>query len=251
MSLALPPSSGLALHLAAWWPNAEGGAGLQHGQGLPSWKNRGSGVADATQATAAHQPTFKTTSTRWPAVAFDSISDRLTVASSASTLKALHETATFDVFVCLRAAKNTYGVVAGSAFNSGESGFLLERNHLPVGSLAFWLFCGGSGYRICNTFSLGVPDSDFEPGVVNKMLFRGAGSGVALSASQDFTTFLSGGGAVPALPTGNMTNDLSIGAFSGAHFFGGDLLDLAIYTRNLSAGELATMATYYSERYGA
>jgi hypothetical protein len=36
----------------------------------------------------------------------------------------------------------------------------------------------------------------------------------------------------------------------GSIFFGGDILDIAIYNRNLSGAELTTMSDYYAERYG-
>lgn len=254
MTLSLPPSSGLALHLAAWEPNGNQGAGLVSGSFMPTWKNRGSGVADAVQASTAHQPQWKAARNRWPAVQFDSVSDRFDLPSSDSTLKFIHETGIFDVFIAIRGAVNKYGVVMGSAFNGGELGFVIERSHITAGApLTFYLFLGAAGYRVISTDGyLTPPLGVFEPGRANKMLFRATGVGSYLRASADFSTFVGGaGGAVlPALPTGNATNALQVGAITSAYFFGGEILDVAIYNRNLSAGELTTMSTYFLERYG-
>lgn len=250
MPLSFPPTSGLVLHLAAWEPNGSQGAGLLSGGPMASWKNRGSGVADATQATAANQPTWKAAANRWPAVSFDSISDRFTLPSSAATLKFIHETGVFDMFVCARASKNAYGVIAGSAFNGGELGFLLERQANPEAYLQLYLFLGASGFRSHSTYGLGTPNRNFEAGVVNKMLFRSTGIGAQIQSSSGFVSFTSGGGTLPALPVGNATNDTTVGSYGAAQFYGGELLDFAIYNRNLSAGELTTMSTYFSERYG-
>lgn len=257
MALSLPPSSGLALHLAAWQPNGNEGAGLVSGSFMSTWKNRGSGVADAVQATAANQPQWKSARNRWPAVQFDSVSDRFDIPSSESSLKFLHETGTFDIFVALRGAVNKYGVVIGNAFNVGDLGFLIERVHNIAGApLTFYLFLGPGTYRQFATSTYYVPAApSFEPGKASKVMFRAAGVGSRLQSSADFSTFLSttGGGAgavLPALPTGNATLATQVGAAGSNYFFGGEILDVAIYNRNLAAGELTTMATYFSERYG-
>lgn len=257
MALSLPPSSGLALHLAAWEPNGNQGAGLVSGSFMPTWKNRGSGVADASQAASAHQPQWKAARNRWPAVQFDSVSDRFDIPSSESTLKFIHETAVFDIFVALRGAANKYGAVVGNAFNVGDLGFVIERVHNVVGApLTFYLFLGPGTYRQIATSSYFVPSApSFEPGRANKLLFRAAGVGSRLQASADFSFFYSttGGGAgaaVPALPTGNSTLITQVGGVGSNYFFGGEVLDVAIYDRNLNAGELTTMSTYFSERYG-
>lgn len=257
MALSLPPSTGLALHLAAWEPNGNQGAGLVSGSFMSTWKNRGSGVADAAQVAPAHQPQWKAARNRWPAVQFDSISDRFDIPSGDSTLKFIHETAVFDIFVALRGAVNKYGVVMGNAFNVGDMGFLIERVHNVANApLTFYLFLGPGTFRLLPTNSYFVPaPPSFEPGRANKMLFRAAGVGSRVQASNDFSVFYSttGGGsgaAIPALPSGNATQAAQVGAIGSNHFLGGEVLDIAIYNRNLSAGELATMSTYFSERYG-
>lgn len=257
MALSLPPSSGLALHLAAWEPNGNEGAGLVSGSFMPTWKNRGSGVADASQATAANQPQWKSARNRWPAVQFDSVSDRFDIPSSDSTLKFVHETGVFDIFVALRGAVNKYGVIIGNAFNTGDLGFLVERTHNVANApLTFYLFLGPGTFRVLPTNSYFVPaPPSFEPGRANKMLFRAAGVGSRLQASNDFSLFYTttggaSGGPLPALPVGNATNVATVGSYGAAHFFGGEILDVAIYDRNLSAGELVTMSAYFSERYG-
>lgn len=256
MALSLPPSSGLALHLAAWEPNGLEGAGLVSGSFMSTWKNRGSGVADAVQATSAHQPQWKAARNRWPAVQFDSVSDRVDIPSGDSTLKFVHETAVFDFFVAIRGAVNKYGAIIGNAFNLGDMGFLIERAHNIAGApLTFYLFLGAGTYRAFAMSTYFLTPPSFEPGRAAKMLFRCAGIGSRLQASADFTTFLSttGGGAgdvIPALPVGNSTLGVQVGATNSNYFFGGEILDLALYSRNLSAGELATMSAYFSERYG-
>jgi hypothetical protein len=251
VALSLPPSSGLALHLAAWEPNGNEGAGLVSGSFMPTWKNRGSGVADAAQATSAHQPQWKAARNRWPAVQFDSVSDRFDIPSSDSTLKFIHETGVFDIFVALRGSVNKYGVILGNGFNPGDLGFLLERVHnVARAPLTFYLWLGAS-FRVHPTNSFHVPTPpSFEPGVANKLLVRCAGVGTQIQSSANFSTFFSGGGALPALPTGNASNITTVGGYGSNYFFGGELLDVAIYNRNLSAGELTTMSTYFSERYG-
>lgn len=247
--MALPPSSGLVLHLAAWEPNGNQGSGLVSGSFMSTWKNRGSGVADAVQASSAHQPCWKAAENRWPAVQFDSVSDRFDLPGSASTLKFLHETAVFDIFIAVRGAVNKYGVIFGGAFNGGDRGVLIERSHTEAGApLTFYLFMGASGYRVLpagNYFN-----ASLEPGKANKVLFRAAGVGSQVQASNDLETFFSAGAAIPALPVGDATTDAQIGAYGSSHFLGGEILDILIYNRNLTAGELITMDTYFSERYG-
>lgn len=257
MALTLPPSSGLALHLAAWEPNGLEGSGLASGDYLATWKNRGTGVADASQATRTHQPTWKSARNRWPAVSFDSVSDRLDIPSSDSTLKFVHETGVFDLFLTLRGGVNKYGAVIGNAFNVGDLGFLVERVHNIAGApLTFYLFLGAGTYRQFATSTYYVPAApSFEPGKSAKVMFRGAGVGSRLQSSADFSTFLSttGGGAgavLPALPAGNATLVAQVGGTGSNYFFGGEVLDIALYDRNLNAGELTTMATYLNERYG-
>lgn len=247
------PSYGLKLHLAAWYPNAAEGAPLVSGAPLATWANRGSGVSDATQASTAHQPRWKAAG-NLRAVQFDSVSDRLDVASSDSTLAFIHTTGVFDIFLCLRASSNKAGVVCGSAYNTGDKGFLVERTHTTVGSpLTLYLFLGPGEYRTYPTANYFA--ASFEPGVSNKILFRGQGEGTRLQASTgDFATITptAGGGsaaALPALPTGNATNPLQIGAQGGGNFFGGDIFDVAIFNRNLSTSELVTMKNYFAERY--
>lgn len=256
MALTLPPASGLRLHFAAWQPNGTEGAGLVSGSSLATWKNRGS-TSDAI-ASEPNQPTWKSDYNRWPAVNFDSVSDIMTVPGSISSLNFIHETAVFDIFVAVRGAVNKYGVIAGNAFNLTDTGFLIERVHNVAGApLTFYLFLGpGGGYRYFPTSGYWLPvHPSFEPGVANKMLFRCSGVGTRLQASQDFSTFFttSGGGAgaaVATVPTGNATLETSIGGVGGSYFYGGEIMDVIIYDRNLSAGELSTMSTYFSERYG-
>lgn len=257
MALSLPPTSGLALHLAAWEPNGNEGAGIESGAYMATWKNRGSGVADASQATRTHQPQWKAARNRWPAVQFDGVSDRLDISGSASTLKFIHETGVFDIFLTLRGQVNKYGAVIGNSFNVGDLGFYVERVHNVVGApLTFYLFLGPGVFRSFATSTYYVPAApSFEPGRANKVLFRAAGVGSRIQSSADFSTFFttSGGGAgaaLPTLPVGNATFDAQVGATSSNYFLGAEFLDIAIYNRNLSAGELTTMGTYLSERYG-
>ncbi len=248
MSLVLPPSSGLKLHLAAWEPNTAQGAPLYSGAFMPSWKNRGSGVADAAQASTAHQPQWKAAINRWPSVGFDGVSDRLDLSGSNSTLKFIHETAVFDIFIAIRASQNKYGNIIGNADGNSEQGFLIDRTHVAPGApLVFYLWCNGTyvSFVTGNYMS-----ASFESGVANKMLFRGAGVGTNLKASNDFVTIYSETATIPALPVGNATRDAQVGAQNSANFFGGEIMDVLIYNRNLSAGELTTMATYFMERYG-
>lgn len=256
MALSLPPSSGLALHLAAWQPNGNEGAGLVSGSFLPTWKNRGSGVSDAAQATSSHQPQWKAARNRWPSVQFDSVSDRLDIPGGESSLKFIHETATFDVFVALRASVNKYGAIIGNAFNVGDRGFLIERNYNIIGApLTMYLFLGAGSYRAFAMSTYFPVTPSFEPGVANKALFRAAGNGSRMQCSIDFASFLSttGGGAgaaISGLPTGDSTLGVQVGGVNSNYFFGGEIFDVAIYNRNLDAGELATMSAYFSERYG-
>ncbi len=248
------PSNGLKLHLASWYPNAAEGAPLSSGSFLSSWANRGSGVADAAQASTAHQPQWKASGAS-RAVQFDSVSDRLDIASSASTLAFIHTTGIFDIFFCARASSNKPAVLGGSAYNTGDKGWLIERTHnVTSAPLTFYLFLGPGTYRtfpVVNYFL-----ASFDAGVPNKILFRGQGVGTRLQAATgDFTTIYStsGGGAaavLPTLPSGDATNDTQIGAQGSGNFFGGDIFDVAIFSRNLATAELETMAAYFSERYG-
>lgn len=253
--MTTPPASGLKLHLASWDPNGNDGAGLGSGSYMATWKNRGSGVADAAQAASANQPQWKAHETDF-AVQFDSVSDTFSIASSTSTLKFIHETATFDIFLALRGGCSKYSVPIGNAYGTSDLGFFVERNiNVSPAPLTFWLMLGGGAYRIFQTATYFTPTPSFDLGVASKILFRCAGVGSRLSASVDFSTFVqtSGtgvSGTIPTLPTGDATNNTQLGALNGAHYFGGDFLDVAIYNRNLSAGELTTMATYFSERYG-
>ncbi len=253
MSLVLPPSSGLQLHLAAWEPNTAQGAPLYSGAFMPSWKNRGSGVADAAQASSENQPQWKAAQNRWPVVQFDGVSDRFGIASSTTTLAFIHETGLFDIILAIRPAANRAAVVAGNAYSGGETGFTLERVYQVEGApLNFYVFCGVDSYRVFtsgNYFS-----APCEPGQARKYLFRGRGPNTQLQASPDLATIYTSIGAtglLPAtLPVGPATYDTQIGAINGANFFGGEIMDFMVYDRNLSSGELATMVTYFNERYG-
>lgn len=241
------PSTGLKLHLAAWNPNGNEGAGLVSGSFLPTWTNLGSGVGDAAQASTAHQPQWKAKGVH-RAVQFDSVSDRLEIASSDSTLSFIHTTGIFDISVVARGAANKYGVIIGSAYNTGDKGILLERNFDQLGApLTLWFFGGASGFKLFQTASYLSPTPSFEPGKISKVLFRG--NGTHLQGSADYSTVVTGP-ALGTLPTGSATNTLQVGAFNGAHFYAGDILDIAIYSRNLSASELTTVSTYLNERYG-
>jgi len=254
VTLRLPPTSGLKLHLAAWQPNGIEGAGLVSGQGMATWTNRGTGVADGVQNNTAHQPQWKAARNRWPAVQFDSVSDRIDIPSSASTLAFIHETAVFDIFLAFRPSANKAMLVCGNAYNTGDKGFVVERNQTIVGSpITFYLFLGPGEFRSFTTNNFFT--ASFEPGVANKLLFRAAGVGSRLQGSNDFETIYSTtgngtGATLPTLPTGDATADCQIGAQNSANFYGGEILDVAIYNRNLSTVELNTMSAYFNERYG-
>lgn len=224
---------------------------------MATWKNRGTGVADGTQATATNQPTWKSAANRWPAVGFDGVADRFDLVGSESSLKWVHETGVFDLVVALRGGVNKYSAIIGNAFNVGDLGFLVERVHNIAGApLTFYLFLGPGVYRAHATSTYHVPAApSFEPGKTAKVLFRGSGVGTRLQSSADFSTFFtsSGGGpgdVLPALPVGNATLAAQVGAAGNNYFFNGEILDVALYDRNLSVGELATMATYLNERHG-
>jgi hypothetical protein len=237
----------LVLHLAAWNPNTyEGGGQSLLSEGfIGTWKNLGSGVADAIQA-SGNQPQWKAYGSNF-AVQFDGVSNLLEMASSASTLKFIHETAIFDIFVAARGGTSKNSVIIGNAYTTSEKGFIVERTGTAAGGyLTFWLWLGGA-FRAFQTSSYLSPIPSFEIGTANKVLFRG--NGTNLQGSANLST-ITNGPSLPALPVGDATYACQIGAMNGQYFYGGDILDIAIYNRNLSAGELTTMSDYYSERYG-
>ena len=192
---------------------------------------------------------LKASLSRSAVVAFDGTSDTMALPSSDSTLAFLHTSAVFDIFVCARAKRNKYGVLCANSFNPPDKGITIDRDP-NTHELTLFIWMAGV-FKSLPTSSY-FPDSSakFLPGIANKLLFRSQGTGTVLSASANFVNFYGGVGALPALPVGNATAPMTIGSYAAGNFLDFDLHDLLIYNRNLSSGELVTMGTYFSERYG-
>lgn len=211
-----------------------------NGDKLTTWTNNGT-IANFTQATDAAKPLLLKNSNE-NAVHFDGEFDIMTSTGSAATTGFVMSTGVFDLILSLRRTNSTQGQerrVVGNC--EGQAGLFVGLNTEANTEGTFWIILGnGSGllinYRTTAFAPLGAP---------MKILIRGDGS--QLRISTNFSTFEDvafGAG----LGAGSAFYDFSVGGANPSQTtpktFEGDMYEVLLYDRNLSAGELTQVQSY-------
>ena len=219
------------------WLAADRITGLADGDPVTTWADRSGQGNHATQSTTAAKPLFKTgIAGGRPVVRFDGVDDYLTVANEPT-----FDLSTFPIFVVGKAS-NDGGTFLGKVTFAG----LVtdnDRRKIQVRRASSTQFVLYSGSDSANKASGTVTWTSFN---VLTAVFRGA---------TDYTLALNGAAsdfATPTLDAATFNNASAIigAATSGAEFLTGDIAEIVVYNRALSATERKAVEFYLGSRYG-
>lgn len=219
------------------WLVADRIMGLVDGDPVSTWADASGQGNNATQSTTAAKPLWKVNIAGGrPVVRFDGVDDYLTVANAAN-----FDLATPTIFVVGVASAGT-GTFTGKLTFAGGVGDA-NRRKLDVRRASSTTFSFQSGADSMFKASGTLSWSGFN---VMSIVARGA---------TDYTLAVNGTAADATTPTIDLTtyntSALIIGAgTSGAEFLTGDIAEVVIYNRALSAAERKQVERYLGARYG-
>src|SRR5215471_9045052 len=206
--------------LKAWWKADS--LGLTDGTAVSSWGDSSASGIALTQATSANQPIFKTNILNGnPVVRFDGIDDRLRAASTLGLSQ-----------------PNTIFIVVGN-WNSSTAGNLVD---VATGDGARQLVAYDTGVALGFYAGTGfVSDAPAtHPGYICiSALFNGASSTINVNGTQVLT----------GNPGSNGLGQPTIGS-DGGNAFGGDIAEIIVFNRALTAAERANVENYLGNKYG-
>lgn len=209
--------------LVAWY-DASKITGLADGAAVATWNDSSGNGFHLTQSTAGFRPLYKTAILNsLPAVRFDGIDDYMDTATSTNVLQTSTET-----------------IVIVYANRSGVNGTLYSTASIAAGPLqrnaTVWFDGATASIALSQnlndnflfTMTLDYVDDDYT------VRLDGAQVG------QDLTT----NGALP-------DTELRIGARGDpvSEFFAGDMLEILVYDRELTAGEVSQVESYAADKY--
>ena len=229
------PSAGLQMHLDA---SSLVGA-VVDGAPVSSW----SGVGVSASQAGSARPVFVAAGIGGkPSVRFDGVDDSLNLGSGFSDF-----TSGLSVFVVSRSSVLTSGykmLLLGNG--AGSANVSLGRNGTSAGFQYFTTSAGGS-YGWFGTPSGVVVNA---PQVVSVTQPGGAASSsVAATVSVNGSSVGSGSVFVPPVQSRG-TNYLGRSYWGGDGWFTGDIAEVLVYNRTLSAAETATVTDYLNTKYG-
>ena len=206
--------------LKAWWKADS--LGLTDGTAVSSWGDSSASGIALTQATSANQPIFKTNIINGqPVVRFDGSNDRLRAASTLGLSQ-----------------PNTIFIVVGN-WNSSTAGNLVD---VATGDGARQLVAYDTGVALGFYAGTGfVSDAPAtHPGYICiSALFNGASSTINVNGTQVLT----------GNPGSNGLGQPTIGS-DGGNAFGGDIAEIIVFNRALTALERAHVENYLGNKYG-
>lgn len=215
-------------NLSAWW-KADSLA-LAAGAAVSSWADSGPGGFTATQATAAARPTFQTGQINGkPVVRFDGVDDGLVSGASSS-----HPETT--IFAVVRpstvTATGIYSVRAGSG--SGALIFRIRDTKINFGYQAVTQAAFGTTSLAANASRV-ITGSYSDSANTTAYYLDGSADG----GSTAETTSLTAG----------LTSAIGMEPGQSARYFVGDIAEIIIYSRVLTASERAEVHSYLQDRY--
>lgn len=219
------------------WLSADRISGLADGDPVSSWSDLSGQGNHATQSTTAAKPLYKTNIANGrPVVRFDGVDDFLTVANAAS-----FDLATPTIFVVGTSSAGTRAFVGKVTF----AGLTTDANRrkLQVTRAGATTFAFRSGADAALKTSSTLSWTGFN---VLSVVGRGAA---------DYTLAVNGTAADSSSPTLDFTTyntaAVALGSSAGlADFLIGDIAELIVYNRALSATERKAVERYLGARYG-
>ena len=235
--LLLIGPGGVEPDLGFWLKADAGTSSTTDGANFATWTDQSPNAHAVIAANATREPTFQTDVLNFnPAVHFDG-SDGLDVASTLG----LGGTSDFTVFAV---ADNEPG-----AFNADTLLGPQLANGRNRGGLQYRTG-GGGAYELLSRAHVGgfslltTPDAPYEPALTS---FSRGGN--------DFTSYVSG--ALDTATTSNYSfnfHNMSVGyshpPFNQGEFFQGDIAELIVFNRDLTATEKGQVNSYLSVKYG-
>lgn len=219
------------------WLSADRITGLADGDPVTTWSDLSGQGNHATQSTTAAKPLYKVgIAGGRPVVRFDGVDDYLTVANEAT-----FDMATPTIFVVGTASAGT-GTFLGKVTFAGAVGDA-DRRKLNVRRASSTTFSLQSGADAAFKASGTLSWTGFN---VMSVVGRGAA---------DYTLAVNGTAADATTPTLDFSTfnnaSLIVGAStSGAEFLTGDIAEIVVYNRALSATERKAVERYLGARYG-
>lgn len=228
-------------------------------QGVRSWKDKSGNGYNATQATSANRPTFRTNQINGkPAVIFDGTNDVLTIDSSTSTFKFLHSDKS-TVFAVFKAGvvsdpNAVYGILGSGGANTTNIGYDIwwddrvsqSRNN----AILLRVYRGVSSTNVIATSN----DNVYTANTFNFLTITGdpANATAANRSSLQVATgtILKTNTQTATLSTSNATYNLQIGAAgNNAIRLNGSICEIIIYNRLLESGEIKQVQNYLKSKW--
>ena len=264
------PPGGVGAELQLWLDAADsatlfdattGGSLVAADGGVARWEDKSGNARHATQGTSANRPARKTAiQAGLDVLRFDGSNDSLSIPSSTATFNFMHN-GDHTLFIVYKAGTTAnpnaiYFLIAngvsGDSIDS-QTGFYLrwdDRSTVPFQDQTIYVIANAGGARFvgvssadtfpANVFNLQtVVGNPQDSTIANRATTRRNG-GAALSLSTGDTN------AGTALPTGNATQDLRIGATAGTStsFLNGDIAEIIIYDSALSDADREAVENY-------
>jgi hypothetical protein len=214
------------------WLDASQLTGLGEGAAVASWSDASGQQHHATQGATANQPTYRASALNGqPAVRFDGSDDYLSVAGT--IVSGAHARTVF--FVARPELIGNSGIVDLGTKSTPGSGFMITPEF---------------GVRVGGGSSLFLPSASTQTIQVGVVQLDGStltgaslwvnGSLIAPASTLDTTVQTGGSGSI-----GTWT-----AAPVGFHNFDGDIAEIIVYSRALSASERQTVEQYLATKYG-
>lgn len=222
---------------------------------VATWDDLSGNNYNATQATSANRPTFRTNQINGkPAVIFDGTNDTLSVPSSTSIFKFLHSTDS-TVFIVARAG-TTSDPAANMAFihtSTGTTNTGMFFRYLDTlannDRIQHGVHFSSSGNNVISNITA---NNTFTANVYHYLTLISKPTSSTASERSDIR--IDNGSAIKlnaatnTASTANSTLNLTFGGYSSS-FLNGALCEVIIYDRVLSAGEIQQMHNYLKSKW--
>jgi len=249
---ASPPSSPVAGY-KLWLDATDSATITASGGAVSQWNDKSGNAYHFTQATGANQPTTNSrTINSKNVIDFDGTNDFMSVASSTSLFKYLHNSTggtTFIVGIVDDSGVNK-GLFSTSEFASAQIGVAHITNGNEKTETA--IVNGNSGNATAVSFDTNIltPASAFY--LVNKFDGGNATAGNRIRESLNNGAFAGANTLTNTASSSNSTNNLTLGAAGGGSgtFWNGVIGEFIIYEGILSNGDIDLVETYLAAKWG-
>jgi hypothetical protein len=227
------PNSDVPLTIAdlVLWLDASKVTGLSEGAAVATWTDASGQEHHGTQSSGTNQPTYRATAVNGkPAVRFDGSNDYL---SLAGTIVSGAQARTV-FFVARPNAVGNKGIVDLGTGSTSGAGFMITPEY---------------GVRVNGGNRLWTPAASTQTSVVGVVQLAG-------TSTTDLSMWVNGSPCMPtsaAATTVQTGGSGSVGTYSavpiGSHNFNGDIAEIIVYSRALTANEQQTIEQYLFTKY--